>query len=135
MDHSGSQELQANSDGNPHGRSIGDRGEFGPQIGADGGRKWQMRENGAEFGPQSDPGDGRAGCLTETRKAAARTGTTPKTGAPTIAYSVKPARTPPQNRAESPKTIPKTVRKTVETSNKGPNFRMVGAYATPFLFD
>src|ERR1035441_7557446 len=48
---------------------------------------------------------------------------------------LKPARTPPQNRAESPKTIPKTVRKTVETSNKGPNFRMVGAYATPFLFD
>src|ERR1035437_1266158 len=38
MDHSGSQGLQASSDASPHWRRIGDRGEFGPQIGADGGR-------------------------------------------------------------------------------------------------
>jgi len=38
MDHSGSPESQANSGGNPHGRRIGDGGEFGLQIGADSGR-------------------------------------------------------------------------------------------------
>ena len=42
MDHSGSSELQANSDGNPHGRRIGGGDEFGPQMGADGGRWCQM---------------------------------------------------------------------------------------------
>jgi len=76
-------------------------------------------------------GHGR-GCLTETRKQAARAGTTPKIGATTIAYFVKPARTPPRNRAESPKTIPKTVRKTVKTSNNGPHFRTVITYSSLF---
>ena len=35
--------------GNPHGRRIGGGGEFGPQMGADGGRWWQMLGNGAKF--------------------------------------------------------------------------------------
>ena len=42
----------------------------------------------------------------------------------------KPARIPPRNRAESPKTIPKTVWKTVKASNNRPSLHMVGAYAT-----
>jgi hypothetical protein len=38
IDHSGSPELQANSDGNSHGRRIGEGGEFGSQFGAGGGK-------------------------------------------------------------------------------------------------
>src|ERR1039458_8476884 len=55
--------------------------------------------------------------------------------APNRAHFAKPARIPRRKRAESPKTILKTVRRTVKTLNKGPNFRMVDTYATPFLFD
>jgi len=38
MDHSASPDLQANSGGNPHGRRIGDGGEFSLPVGADGAR-------------------------------------------------------------------------------------------------
>jgi hypothetical protein len=35
--------------GNPLGRRIGGGGEFGPQMGPDGGRWWQMLGNGAKL--------------------------------------------------------------------------------------
>src|ERR1019366_8365787 len=53
----------------------------------------------------------------------------------TVAHFAKPARTPRRERAENPKTIRKTARTTVKPLNKGPNFRMVDTYGTPFLFD
>src|ERR1019366_876790 len=61
--------------------------------------------------------------------------TTLKTSPQTVAHFAKPARIPRRERAEDPKTIRKTARRTVKTLNKGPNFRMVDTYATPFLFD
>ena len=60
---------------------------------------------------------------------------TPRRPAPkTVAHFAKPARIPRRERAEYPKTILKTARRTVKPLNKGPNFRMVDTYATPFLF-
>ena len=61
--------------------------------------------------------------------------TTPKTGAQSVAHFAKPVRIPRRERAENPKTTRKTARRTVKTLNKGPNFRMFGTFATPFLFD
>ncbi len=134
MDHSGSPETQANSDGNPHGRRTGDGGDFGAQMGADGGRWCQILGNGAKFGHKK--GRRLPPCsLIETwirRPAAA---TTPKTSAQTVAHFAKPARKPRRERAESQKTIRKTAQRTFKTLNKGPNFRMVDTYGTPFLFD
>src|ERR1039457_4301945 len=60
--------------------------------------------------------------------------TTLKTSPQTVAHFAKPARIPRRERAEDPKTIPNTARRTVKPLNKGPNFRMVDTYATPFLF-
>src|ERR1039458_9310836 len=69
------------------------------------------------------------------RPAAAQTPNHREDQRQTVAHFAKPARTPRQKRAEGPKTIPKTVRKTVQKLNKGPNFRMVDTYGTPFLFE
>ena len=131
MDHSPSPELQAHSNGNPHGKERR-RGRIRPQMGADRGRWWQM----GDFSQKSAPRKSRRrprGSLTETWTA--RAVATPKTSPQTVAHFAKTARKQPRKRPESPKTIPKNVRKTVQTLNKGPNFRMVDTYATPFLFD
>src|ERR1035441_4327555 len=100
MDHSGSPELQANSDENPHGRRIGDGGEFGPQMGADRGRWWQM----GDFSQNSAP--------RRSRRLPPAPRNHRENQPQTVAHFAKPARKPRRKRAESPKTIPKTVRKT-----------------------
>ena len=92
-----------------------------------------MRENGAKFGPRRSR---RWAALAVSPKRGNRRPARDhrETSASHNPFA-KPARIPPRNRAESPKTIPKTVWKTVKASNNRPSLHMVGAYATPFLCD
>jgi hypothetical protein len=88
----------------------------------DRGRSWQKVANARKRRknwPPDGAGAGRTGCLAETGR---------------LRPFAKPTRIPPRNRAASPKTILITVPKTVKTSDNRPNFRMVGAFATHFLF-
>ena len=103
-------------------------------MGADGGRWWQMLGHGPKFDHKKRQA---IAALLSHRNVdeAARAVTTPKTGAPTVAHFAKPARKQRRERAGNPNTIRKTARKTVKPLNKGPNFRMVDTYGTPFLFD
>src|ERR1035437_4340589 len=127
---------------------IGAGGEFGLQTG---GRWWQIVGTRCKNRRQDGAGDCR-GALPQKRgggsprggpaprpafagKPTARTPSHLETSPQTVAHFAKPARTPRRKRAESPKIIRKTARRTVKTLNKGPNFRMVDTYATPFLFD
>jgi hypothetical protein len=106
---------------------------FCPQIGADGGRKWQMVDFLQNLAPRRSRRMPRW-LSHRNGEATACAVTTPRTSA-AITHFAKPARIPRRNRAESPKTIPRTVQEIVRKSNNRPNFRMVGAHATRFLFD